>query len=342
MLEISRIPVLVLCASCFMLNSVLVAAEEDIRTERVTFKRGATGTVIKNRIKGYEMVDYVLRGAAEQRMMVVLETDNSSNYFNVMAPGADRALYIGSTSGNRFEGKLPTSGDYTIRVYLMRNAARRSEAASYSLAVDIFGPGSSVQTPQKDFADGFGGGPDFWGVAGVADGDSLNLREGPSTQSRILSHLANGEVLRNRGCKMAGGQRWCKVESAETNGPTGWVAGRYLREAAGPALDATVSTSQVRGSGQPFHATGEVPCSVMAGQPTRSCSFGVVRHGNGNAGVWIKTNDRAERHIVFENGIPVSSDSPSALSFEKSADLFLIRIGNEERYEIPDAVVFGG
>ncbi|MGR9109048.1 MAG: DNA breaking-rejoining protein [Gammaproteobacteria bacterium] len=170
MREIPKVFVLFFCASCFMLNSALVAAEENIRTERITFKRGATGTVIKNRIKGYETVDYVLRGAAGQRMLVVLETDNLSNYFNVMASGTDRAMHIGSSSGNRFEAKLPTSGDYTIRVYMMRNAARRNETASYFLAVNIVGSGTSVQAPQKEIAGGLGGGPNFWEVAGVMTG----------------------------------------------------------------------------------------------------------------------------------------------------------------------------
>ncbi|MGR9109047.1 MAG: hypothetical protein ACU843_19205 [Gammaproteobacteria bacterium] len=141
---------------------------------------------------------------------------------------------------------------------------------------------------------------------------------------------------------MTGGQRWCMVESAAKNGLTGWVAGPYLPEAAGSASDSPVSTSPVSGNGQPFHATGGVPCSVMAGQTTRSGPFGVVRDGNGNAGVWGGTNDRTERHIVFESGIPVSTDSPSTLCFEQSADLFLIHTGTEERYEIPEAAVFCG
>ena len=38
-------------------------------------------------------------------------------------------MFVGSTSGNRFSGVLPTDGDYAIRVYLMRNAARRNESA---------------------------------------------------------------------------------------------------------------------------------------------------------------------------------------------------------------------
>ena len=44
-----------------------------------------------------------------------------------------------STSGNEFEGTLPKSGDYKIRVYMMRNAARRDETANYRLKMIVTG-----------------------------------------------------------------------------------------------------------------------------------------------------------------------------------------------------------
>ena len=40
-------------------------------------------------------------------------------------------------SGDQFEGTLPAGGDYKIRVYLMRNAARRDETAKYRLEMII-------------------------------------------------------------------------------------------------------------------------------------------------------------------------------------------------------------
>ena len=81
------------------------------------------------------------------------------------------------------------------------------------------------------------------------------------------------------------------------------------------------------------------PCST--GQPTQACPFGVVRDGPGNAGVWIALGDGKERAILFEGGVPVSADSPEALSFDKASDLFTVRVGSET-YEIPEAGVFGG
>ncbi|EGV17627.1 hypothetical protein [Thiocapsa marina] len=114
------------------------AAADDTRTERVQFKKGATSATVEDTIKGYQSVDYVLGARAGQSMNVSMATDNSANYFNILAPGKnDEAMFIGSTSGNQFEGILPANGDYKIRVYLMRSAARRGEAANYRLEMII-------------------------------------------------------------------------------------------------------------------------------------------------------------------------------------------------------------
>jgi hypothetical protein len=52
----------------------------DIRSERVQFPKGKTGTTIKGRISGDQIVDYKLCARAGQRIIVKLETDNSSNF----------------------------------------------------------------------------------------------------------------------------------------------------------------------------------------------------------------------------------------------------------------------
>ena len=212
----------------------MAAAEAQSRVERVHFAPGTSGTVINGTIRGDEAVDYLLGASAGQRMIVSLQTTNASNYFNVTAPGAAAAMYIGSISGNSFSGVIPSSGDYRISVYLMRNAARRNETSSYSLSVQIAGGGqAAVRPPPHDYADGLAGGPDYWQVAGLDHGDRLNVRAGPSTQYGIVAQLDNRQVVRNLGCTQFDAQRWCKVELPGR--AAGWVAGRYLREAAYPA-----------------------------------------------------------------------------------------------------------
>jgi hypothetical protein len=114
-------------------------AKDEIRTERVQFKKGSAEAIIKNRIKGYEVVDYLLGAKAGQTMSVHLKTSNGANYFNVVPPGSDAAIAMGELLGNKWTGTLPVDGDYTIRVYLMRSAARRNETANFTLTVGITG-----------------------------------------------------------------------------------------------------------------------------------------------------------------------------------------------------------
>lgn len=112
-------------------------AQDAPRTERVQFAPGASAKAIAGRIKGYDGVRYLVGAEAGQTLTVTLKSTNASTNFNVTAPGADAALFVGSTSGKRFSRKLAASGDHVVDVYLMRNAARRGETASYTLTVGV-------------------------------------------------------------------------------------------------------------------------------------------------------------------------------------------------------------
>ena len=109
------------------------------RQERVAFAKGASSATIKGQLKGDADVDYVVGAAAGQTISVALKVSNRSNYFNVLPPGsADVAMYVGQT-GEGYTGMLPTDGDYKVRVYLMRNAARRNETSDYTLTISVTG-----------------------------------------------------------------------------------------------------------------------------------------------------------------------------------------------------------
>jgi len=132
-------------AGSLLLASASVYATDDIRTERVSFKKGASSAVVESTIKGYEIADYLLGARAGQHMKVSLATKHGATYFNILAPGENEvAMFNGSISENQFEGMLPASGDYRIRVYMMRSAARRNEAANYRLEMIIDGEGAKV------------------------------------------------------------------------------------------------------------------------------------------------------------------------------------------------------
>lgn len=224
-----------------VLSLVLVstAAGAQDRTVTVKFPRGASGTTIEDSIRGDRGINYLVGVSAGQQMSVQLDTDNPSSYFNITAPGASEALFIGSISGNSTTFEIPSSGNYAINVYLMRNAARRNETANFELTIYVEGRAAAVRPAptQPDFADGLAGGPDFWEVTGLKGGDTLNIRASASTSAGVRGTLRNdGDVVSSLGCTMNGDTRWCQIRAQR--GLSGWVAGRYLHESFGNAHEA--------------------------------------------------------------------------------------------------------
>jgi hypothetical protein len=154
----------------------------------------------------------------------------------------------------------------------------------------------------------------------------------------VIGALDNGETLRNLGCRMSGEERWCRVETPG-GAQQGWVAGRFLRETAAPPAPDRLA---LEGDGQRFDATGYLPCSPVTGEPTKSCNFGIIREARpGYAGLWIDIGGAVERFFLFEDGKAVYSNGAGELIVEKLGDLNLLRLGGE-RYEVPDAVIYGG
>jgi hypothetical protein len=134
-------------ASLLLLGSAGAPAQAAIRSQEIRFAKGATAASVKGRIQGDQVIDYRLRASAGQTLAVTFKPSNASAYVNVLPPGSETALFVGSTSGNRFEGVLPADGVYTIRAYLMRSAARRNEAAAYTLDVAVAGPTAKASSP---------------------------------------------------------------------------------------------------------------------------------------------------------------------------------------------------
>ena len=126
-----------LAAALTAVMALPAAAQDHSRTERVQFARGASSATLHGNVHGYDTVDYVLGARGGQTLNVRLQPTNASAYFNITKQGADEALFVGSTSVNSFTGRLPSNGDYVVRVYLMRNAARRDEHANYTLTVGV-------------------------------------------------------------------------------------------------------------------------------------------------------------------------------------------------------------
>ena len=77
-----------------------------------------------------------------------------------------------------------------------------------------------------------------------------------------------------------------------------------------------------------------------------SCEFGVARTGLGYATVVVAKPDGVTCTVFFRLGIAVGADTSQADGYPefnatKEKDLHLIRV-DDERYEISEAVIFGG
>ncbi len=122
-----------LALAAVLVVAAQAAAANEVRQEHVVFEERTTAATINTRVNGTQITDYLLGAAAGQWMSVDMVADNLAAYFNVIAPGADTALFIGNLQGGLFEGELPVTGEYTVRLYMMRSAARRGETAGCTL-----------------------------------------------------------------------------------------------------------------------------------------------------------------------------------------------------------------
>jgi hypothetical protein len=109
---------------------------------------------------------------------------------------------------------------------------------------------------------------------------------------------------------------------------------------------ATAAPAQQQPAGVSASASGNIPCAQNQGQPMGQCPFTVEREGKGSAMVKVTRPDGRMRVIFFEKGKATGADLSQAdgnMTFKatKKRDLFKIQAG-KERYEIPEAVVFGG
>jgi len=88
-----------LLAAVVLTVSVPLVQGAAIERRPVQFAKGASSATVKGTIKGDQTIDYVLRAKARQTMRVKLDTRHTALYFNVLPPGSETALHVGSTSG---------------------------------------------------------------------------------------------------------------------------------------------------------------------------------------------------------------------------------------------------
>ena len=112
-------------------------AADGIESRPLQFAKGASSATVKGSVTGRQTIDYKLRAKAGQTMTVGLKSGNPGLAFNLLPPGSKDVAIEGAIGLQDWSGALPADGEYTVRTYLNRAAARRGEKASYTLTVAI-------------------------------------------------------------------------------------------------------------------------------------------------------------------------------------------------------------
>lgn len=116
-----------------LLTLLSLTAFAQRKPERVRFQKGHISTILKGRLVTYDTKDYLLGAAKGQTMKIKL--DSSEAYF-VVFPAKGEPIEMGPRTD--WSETLAESGDYVVRVFLMRGVARRKGSnANYSLKVEI-------------------------------------------------------------------------------------------------------------------------------------------------------------------------------------------------------------
>ncbi len=115
------------------LTFLLLPALAQRKPERVRFQKGTISTTLKGRLVGYDAKDYLLGAAKGQTMTIKM--DSAEAYF-VVFPAKGEPLEMGPRTD--WSETLAESGDYVVRVFMMRGVARRKGSnANYTLKIEI-------------------------------------------------------------------------------------------------------------------------------------------------------------------------------------------------------------
>ena len=126
---------LIICAIALSVLLISVPALAQSKAERISFRRGHSSAVLKGRILGFGLKDYLIGAKADQVMTLRLSSSNPYLYFVIYSIN-ERPTDMNETT--EWSDKLSESGDYLIRVFIIRAGARRKgAAANYTLRVSI-------------------------------------------------------------------------------------------------------------------------------------------------------------------------------------------------------------
>jgi hypothetical protein len=128
----------------------LAVAQDAIRSEPVTLTAGEP-RVITDTLGGFETVLYKIPLRSAESLSVALASSNLSNCFEIFAPGTAKPFYLSELHGNRHDFRATAAGEYTVKVFLLRLAARDYQFAQYDLTLTLnMTPESPLPSGQAD------------------------------------------------------------------------------------------------------------------------------------------------------------------------------------------------
>jgi hypothetical protein len=117
------------------------AFSQDVaRQARLALEAGQASTHIEDSIEAFESVSYVVPLQAGQTLQVALASSNLAQVFDIHAPDAAKPVFVGGESGNAARLTAKITGEFVIRVYLLRFAARDGQSARYTMEVKVIAP----------------------------------------------------------------------------------------------------------------------------------------------------------------------------------------------------------
>ncbi|HEX2639958.1 MAG TPA: hypothetical protein VHL50_05275 [Pyrinomonadaceae bacterium] len=129
----SKVLLLALVTLCCLVFADTATAQAK---QRVNFARGSSSATVRGTVRGYAYHDYVVRASAGQALELDLRSTHTYAVFSVLRPDGDNLE--DAAERDNFIGELPTSGDYVIRVGMMRSGARRPGSVSnFTLTISI-------------------------------------------------------------------------------------------------------------------------------------------------------------------------------------------------------------